>query len=688
MAVCHAVVVTDENPSIQHQSPDRTPWVVIPQEQMRIYRDLHSNSTGCVAAEAAIVQGVLGAQVIVTGDGWTGPELREARGRFMSMCRLVIEHLHTFGFVIIAVDPVSRLPGVVDPELVQVWHSCTLDGISHYLLVPTLQGRGMAVDTRPLDGVAVFEIRRPSRNGDLNSPLRAALRNFNYTTMLMQAGLQAAVHNARPMVFLQRERKELTVEEKLATGERGAFGVTERLVAGADATAALLEDERITRAIGTHEIERNARYIGGIFVNGTARDQLSGGMVFGTTNEPNLYDRLHDNETVAAGPMAQAPEDLSASIRRAEDDIARITQVPPTLWGGSSETGVVAQTTLLHTYLQCLATWRTILGTILDDVCEVCRDGVDTRILCNRATGERKVLEDIREAAGTGILPRGTPHDARSSLLPPERRRQKVSFIDNSDQGSTHERIRAIADDILHQNMTSKRGGAEKRKGVKRARSGKAEAGAARASKSTRKAEERIEAEHVPAVDVTLEDVIATAEKAAGTAPGDEGKKEGVKEEEDDDDDSQGPMPVVTSVGLRRGHLAIRFGSAMDSFAIEQMYEQGRLDFDMSQIMLAHLRGLDRADLTDERLDPMTQRPVAELAREQQKREDAQLRAKGATIAPKIAGPAGATKKKTTVPQTGRDDLVRTPGRVHGLGDQGPSVRQTLTRRGPGESKT
>lgn len=210
----------------------------------------------------------------------------------MAMCRSVIEHLHTFGFVIIAVNPVTRLPGVVDPELLQVWHSCTLDGVSHYLLIPTMHGRGLVSDMRPLDGVAVFEVRRPSHNGELNSPLKAALRNFNYTSQLMQAGLQAAMHNARPMVFLQRERKELSAEEKLGSAERGAFGVTTRLVAGADATAAILEDARITRAIGTHEIERTSRHTGGIFVNGTRRDDLSGGMVFGTTLEPNIYDGL------------------------------------------------------------------------------------------------------------------------------------------------------------------------------------------------------------------------------------------------------------------------------------------------------------------------------------------------------------------------------------------------------------
>lgn len=412
-----------------------------------------------------------------------------------------------------------------------------------------------------------------------------------------------------------------------------------------------------------------------------------------------------DNQTVAAGPQARAPDDLSEAIRRAEDDIARITQVSSTIWGGTGESGVVQQTVVLHTYLQCLASWRTILGTILDDVCEVCRDGVDTRLLCNRPTGERKDLEDLRDATGTGILPRGTVSDVRpapSSIhrsTPDEllqqrgRRRPKreeghgrkhVTFVNDTDANDTEERLHSMAAEIAKKHA---RGGKTSKKRKRDSTETEARKAKARASDATNDAEVRIADEHV---DTGLAKITAgrtSAPSSSSSSDTDDssskessgGGKDGIPPPEEEPPKAE----VVASAGLRRGYLHIRFGSAMDVYAIEQMYEQGRLDFDMSQIMLAHLRGIDRGDLTEERLDPMTQRPVAEMAREQQMNEAAQLRAKGAKIPP--AAPKKQKKPATGAGQQGRDDIVRTPGRVAGLGDHTPSVRSTLTKRGPGE---
>lgn len=595
MTVRQARVIVEEDPTLAITGRDRSPWREIPHAQFQIYRDMRRSSTGCAAAENAIKQGVLGARFLVEGKGWTKDEIETARVAFMHMNAMAIEHLHTFGIVIIAVDPKSRLPGVVDPEMVRVWHSKTLDGRSFYALKQA--DVSMMGGDDPIDGVAVFELRQP-RDGFLDSPLAPAMKNYNYITMLQQAGVQAATHNANPRVFVQRERPEANAEEELKVLERGSYAVNQRLAAGAVAQAAIIDEERVTRALGIHEVERSGRHSRGIFINGTSRDPLSGSLVFHVTHEPNMHPLL-DNQTVAAGPLAQAPLDLQAAIERGEDDIARVYGVPPTLWG-DKQTSHVTQSTLVHVYLQTCQAWRSNLEHINHRVTAACQDGVNTGILCNHPTGEQKELED-RQALldGGAILPRAGP---RSMLMD---RRSVEEFIESEAR-------------MLPDPRTKRRN--------KRAR---------RSDPSP-------------------------AEAATGA--------------------QDGERVVLQTEGSRRKQLRIRWGSAMDIFAIEQLYEQGRITFQQSQEFIAHLRGLDIRDLTEERLDPQTQRPLAEVLEENKQMEML-------AHAPHSGGTGGAggkapKKRKTTL--EGRDDLVRTPPKTTDPGDRGPSLRTVLTRKAPG----
>lgn len=64
---------------------------------------------------------------------------------------------------------------------------------------------------------------------------------------------------------------------------------------------------------------------------------------------------------------------------QAYTDYIKSVQAEQSLAIEQSRQRVVAQTALLHTYLQYLATWRTT-----HDVFEVCHDGVDARLMCNR----------------------------------------------------------------------------------------------------------------------------------------------------------------------------------------------------------------------------------------------------------------------------------------------------------------
>ena len=422
MTVRQARVIVDEDPKLAIAGRDRSPWQEIPHEQFQIYRDMRRSSTGCAAAENAIKQGVLGARFLVEGKGWTKDEIEVARVAFMHMNAMAIEHLHMYGIVIVAVDPKSRLPGVVDPEMVRIWHCKTLDGRSFYALKQA--DVSMMGGDSPIDGVAVFELRQP-RDGCLDSPLAPAMKNYNYITMLQQAGVQAAAHNANPRVFVQRERQETNADEEMKVLERGSYAVNQRLAAGAVAQAAIIEEERVTRQLGLHEVEREGRHSRGIFISGTSRDPLSGSLVFHVNHAPNLHPLL-DNQTVAAGPLAQAPLDLQAAIERGEDDIARVFGVPPTLWG-DKQTSHVTTSTLVHVYLQTCQSWRSNLDHINKRVTKACQDGVDTGILCNHPTGEQKELEEKQALLdGGAILPRAGHQ--RSMLAD---RRSLEEFLEN-----------------------------------------------------------------------------------------------------------------------------------------------------------------------------------------------------------------------------------------------------------------
>lgn len=581
MAVRQARVVVNEDPRMETVGRVRSPWKEIPREQFEMFRSMRRSSTGCAAAENAIKQGVLGAQFLVTAKGWSPEELHRARSAFMHMNSMAIEHLHTFGIVIVALNNATHLPGVVDPEMVQVWHSATLDGRSFYIVKQSdLSMRG---GDQPLD-VAVFELRRPHLNGSLDSPLAPAMKNFNYITMMQQAGVQASHHNANPRVFIQREREEKNVEEELKALERGSYAVNQRLAAGAVAQAAKVDEERVTRAIGLHEVERAGRHFKGLFPDGTSQDPLSGALVFNVTGAPNLYPLL-DNQTVAAGPLAQAPPDLQSAIARGEDDIARVYGVPPSLWG-DKQTSNVTQSTLVHVYLQTCAAWRTNLDFVNEPITRACAGGSDAfAIMRNDPTGDEKAAEE------------------RQSMLEDGEEPSKLSML--RDHGS----LEAFAER------------------------------ASRLVPEPRRAARRRKRE---------------VEEETPAAPKDEEEK-------------------TPSEPKKRKQLTLRlrWGSAMDIYAIEQLYEQGRITFVQSQEYIARLRGLDTRDLTGERLDPQTQRPLAEVIEE----------AKAAD------GKTSGTKRKSETTLEGRDDLIRTPPKVTGVGDHGPSLRTVLTRKSPGQAK-
>ncbi len=180
-------------------------------------------------------------------------------------------------------------------------------------------------DDRPLSGLGVFELRRPRLDGTLNSPLTPTMVAFTYVSGPMQAGLQAARRNANPTVFVQSETKELmiTAEEKLADMERGQLGVNQRNAQGAEGVRAIVEEERMTLAMGLHEVAKNGRHgSSSIFEDGTTRDRASGSMRFLTTGLPNLFPLL-PNQEAAAGPRAFAPDNLENAIQHAEHGISR-----------------------------------------------------------------------------------------------------------------------------------------------------------------------------------------------------------------------------------------------------------------------------------------------------------------------------------------------------------------------------
>jgi hypothetical protein len=107
MSITHAVM-TDEDPLSAKVPRDRSPWREIATSQFKLYREMRDSSTACAAAESAIIQGVLGAHMIVKGKGWDERKLRVARGA--AAAPSIVEHLHMFGLVdvIIAVNAVSR----------------------------------------------------------------------------------------------------------------------------------------------------------------------------------------------------------------------------------------------------------------------------------------------------------------------------------------------------------------------------------------------------------------------------------------------------------------------------------------------------------------------------------------------------------------------------------------------------
>jgi hypothetical protein len=467
----------------------------------------------------------------------------------------------------------------------------------------------MGTQSAPLNGVAVFELRRPTIDGHLDSPLVAAMKNFNYVSMLQQAGVQACWANAHPRVYLQREAKDMNQEEKNLMLERGQYGVNERLALGAVAQAAILEENRITASIGLHDVERAMRVGRGIFVEGTERDPTSGTMQFRVTNEPNVYDRLREGQTVAAGPMAQPPPDLQTAVQQNENDIARIYQVPPALWG-DRQTGSVAQTTLVHTYLQALAAWRSILAVVNEKIAFACQDNVDTFLLTNPISELEKQYDEAARDA----------HPARDSA---PHSRFMVSGNGTSFELALTEGTRIAP-----------------RKAPKRKRGHGTDEG--------------------KTVDVNGGEKPAPAPQES--APAQEVAK---------------ATPAKTG---RRKLLNIRFGSAMDVYAIEQMFEQGRISFKRSQILLSALRGLAIDDLEPEQLDPSTQRPLHEIIEEAKALEEAKAGDGGNALQPARS----AKKKKTTL--EGRDDLLRTPPKVTGLGDSGQPIRATLTRKAPGEA--
>lgn len=616
MAIRHAHVVIDEDPTTPAtDNGDRSPWKEIPQGQFSMFFDLRRGSTGCAAAETALVQGVLGARLIVDGKGWRRDELDNASNEFMVMNRTVIEHLHMYGIVVITVHPVTRMPSVMPPEMIQIWHSVRVDGRSFYII--QRRNGGLGSQGAPLNGVAVFELRRPTLEGHLDSPLVAAMKNFNYVSMMQQAGVQACWANAHPRVFLQRESKDMNQEEKNLMLERGQYGVNERLALGAVAQAAILEENRITAAVGLHDVERAVRVGRGIFVDGTERDPTSGTLQFRVTNEPNIFDRLREGQTVAAGPMATPPPDLQAAVQQNENDIARIYQVPPALWG-DRQTGSVAQTTLVHTYLQALAAWRSILAVVNEKIAFACQDDIDTFVLTNPISElERQYDESTQHARPA--------HEAAPSS------RFMISGNGESFALAVSEETRIV-----------------RRKAPKRKRGSGTDEG-------------------------------KTVDVDGGERPA-EPRRSGATAAEEGDREHKAQVQAPKTKAGRRKLLRVRFGSAMDVYAIEQMFEQGRISFTRSQILLSTLRGLDLADLEAEQLDPATQRPVHEIIEEAKALEQAKETGDGGALRPTRA----AKKKKTTL--EGRDDLVRTPPKVTGLGDSGQSMRVTLTRKAPGEA--
>lgn len=739
MAVSQARVVIDEDPNGIKRGADRSPWTMIPPAQFRQFSSFWNSSTGCASSCNAIVQGTLGAEMLISGEGWKPRELINARVAFRTLGAALIKYLHMHGIAIVAVDPFTRLPSVVDPLMLRIWHSITIDGRSLYIIKQAID---MApTDEQPLSGVAVFELSRPRLGGLLDSPLLPCLKNWRYVAHLMRAGAQAAFRNADPTIFQQREVKEETGAQQVQSMDYGVYNDHITTGLGEVAARVMMESARDTYAAEMRTVDRVGRHRmpPGLHVEGAYMDSDSGTMQFAITHEPNLVP-LPVNESIASAPLAQAPPDLQAAIIQIENDIARVFQIPATLWG-DGRSGAVTQTALIQTFrLTCIA-WSATLVIIFDVLTDVCRDGAYTGALRNDGT-EAMEGEEEGGRRGSGKRPRET-NKKRKALTdgkaPTNGHKKRAGTVDgflgiedpatgylrdrpqvvldrNPETGRVDMTAKPVSDELLESVVDDKKGKKKKKKKETEQQKVFREAGeraiadqegrlpteptdeSQRARAEEMRTQIREGVKHIDDLVRNDEEGRARHAKQLGRVTFSQGPAEESgtfttteKPHSNEDESELVRHADATSESgkgneYRRKLLTIRLGAVLDVFAIREMYEEGRITFEKSQEYISAARGIALEDLTRERLDPIMQEPMAKLIKEekeeQKKMEVARLKAG------KTTGGGGAAKKPSiTIPKpskpSGGNDPVREPGKMNELGEKTGSLRATLTKQTP-----
>jgi hypothetical protein len=338
MAIRHATVVWGMDPrtsaaSFQGDEPGATKWARLNEGEMNLYESVWSGSVGCTSAKNALVNAVVGAGLIIEGAGWSSVEILQAQTAFQALCHDMVRDLHTYGFCVVMIDHETRLPSVISPRHLAVWHRYHGSKSQYVLQYPN------DTSNTALNSVAVFEMNPPDKEGRLDSPLRPLLRMAFHVNTLMSASAQAALRMADPPMFLE-STAETNPSADLVTNtvDTGAIGDHTVVNQGAVATQAALENQR-ARAMDHQRQNDMLRFRGGMLGAGATRlDPVTRTVVFDPDMSHNIVV-LPAGNAVRAGPMAVQPAGLVDADAKMNEAIAAIMGVPLAMIMGTASSG-------------------------------------------------------------------------------------------------------------------------------------------------------------------------------------------------------------------------------------------------------------------------------------------------------------------------------------------------------------
>ncbi len=540
----------------------KPPFVPIPPHQFQIAKALWECVPDIRTAFEAISRGLFAGNVIVTGVKLTERQERQVQHTYVPMMNKCIRDLLCYGFVLVTINRKTKLPYVIPPTLVRVDFRTGIGGPNEYRIMPCAENRGaylMAVDPAPMDDILVFEMCAPDEGGNLTSAITSLLSSEVFRQSIRNNAAIAYRAMSNPGIFT--ESKEASLADKMQQRDFTNIGESEALAVH---HADVIEQMRALRE--RHQLAIRANAFAEATGNGTHGLGRDAGRrsVFGAGSklrfDPVTRLPIYGSDGGDGGvfDMQIFPLPINHTARPAP-----LPQAPAGLVDAdeTAEADVAkvmgcptamwsgARRVAVATNQTALTTWYTTLQGWRSDLQHIS----ETIMVFTFGDARREQLRVFAETGGSG----------------------EVS--ESEEEGRDANPTKRVAD-------AAEGGPRKKRRKRQRAEGGR-----------------------------HSDPIVSEKQlrRAHGETVSDSSEEEKEEEEEKPKPRTSRKRRAESSVEAS-SKISITFPALLDQSMIQNLLELGAITWDTAMDFLASYLGINRALLTDERLEPTTGQPLAQ----------------------------------------------------------------------------